>query len=111
MTFSSKKQKTLSKKFGFNIKEIRDFGLKVDQTRFGSPKKFRYCPFFDQHAFSINCYSLKMLILACQEVYNINLTLNDDSGTLNRSFFNYVDHIMTTFLIMVDSCEGIPLLL
>jgi hypothetical protein len=52
-----------------------------------------------------------MLILACQEVYNINLTLNDDSGTLNRSFFNYVDHIMTTFLIMVDSCEGIPLLL
>ena len=50
-----------------------------------------------------------MLILACQEVYNINLTLNDDSGTLNGSFFNYVDHIMTTFLNMVDSCEGIPL--
>ena len=50
-----------------------------------------------------------MLILACQEVYNINLTLNDDSGTLNGSFFNYVDHIMTTFLNMVDSCVGIPL--
>ena len=52
-----------------------------------------------------------MLILACQEVYNNNLTLNDDSGTLKGSFFNYVNHIMTTILNMVDSCEGIPLLL
>ena len=44
-----------------------------------------------------------MLILACQEVYNNNLTLNDDSGTLKGSFINYVDHIMTTFLNMAES--------